>query len=39
LLRAGEIFIFRIAGGKVIEFWATWDRLSALEQLGAAPAG
>jgi hypothetical protein len=27
------------AGGKVVEFWATWDRLSALEQLGAAPAG
>jgi predicted ester cyclase len=39
LLRAAEIFIFRIAGGKVVEFWATWDRLSALEQLGAAPAG
>ena len=39
LSRTAEIFIFRIAGDKVIEFWATWDRLSALEQLGAAPAG
>ena len=39
LLRAAEIFIFRIADGKVIEFWATWDRLSAPVQLGAAPAG
>lgn len=38
-LHTPEIFIFRIAGGKVVEFWATWDRLSALEQLGAAPAG
>jgi steroid delta-isomerase-like uncharacterized protein len=38
LLRAAEIFIFRIAGGKVVEFWATWDRLSVLAQLGAAPA-
>jgi predicted ester cyclase len=37
-LHAPEIFIFRIAGGKVVEYWATWDRLSALEQLGAAPA-
>jgi steroid delta-isomerase-like uncharacterized protein len=39
LLRAAEIFVFRIGGGKVVEFWAIWDRLSALEQLGAAPAG
>ena len=38
-LRAAEIFIFRIAGGKVVEFWATWDRLSVLTQLGEAPAG
>jgi ketosteroid isomerase-like protein len=37
-LHTPEIFIFRIAGGKVVEYWATWDRLSALEQLGAAPA-
>jgi len=38
-LRAAEIFIFRIAGGKVVEFWATWDRLSVLTQLGEAAAG
>lgn len=32
-----EILIFRIAQGKIVESWATWDRLSVLEQLGAAP--
>jgi predicted ester cyclase len=37
-LREPEIFIFRIAGGKAVEYWATWDRLSALEQLGVAPS-
>jgi predicted ester cyclase len=37
-LRAAEMFIFRTAGGKVVEFWANYDRLSVLEQLGAAPA-
>lgn len=29
-----EMFIFRIADGKIIETWATWDRLSFIEQLG-----
>ena len=37
-LHAPEMFIFRIAGGKIVEYWAAWDRLGALEQLGAAPA-
>jgi predicted ester cyclase len=32
-----EILIFRIAQGKIVESWATWDRLSVVEQLGAAP--
>jgi predicted ester cyclase len=32
------MFIFRIEGGKVVELWATYDRLSVLEQLGAASA-
>ena len=32
-----EILIFRIAQGKIVESWATWDRLSVLEHLGAAP--
>jgi predicted ester cyclase len=30
-----EILIFRIANGKIVESWATWDRLSVLHQLGA----
>jgi steroid delta-isomerase-like uncharacterized protein len=38
-LHATGIFMFRFAGGKVVEYWATWDRLSVLEELGDAPAG
>ena len=30
-----EMFFFRLVEGKVVEFWATWDRLSVLSQLGA----
>src|SRR5262249_15984393 len=30
-----EIIMFRIAEGKIADLWATWDRLSFLEQLGA----
>jgi predicted ester cyclase len=30
-----EIFIMRLADGKIVESWATWDCLSVLEQLGA----
>jgi predicted ester cyclase len=37
-LSAIEIFIFHIVSGKVVEYWAAWDRLSVLEHLGAAPA-
>jgi predicted ester cyclase len=37
-LREAEILIFRIADGKIVESWATWDHLSLLQQLGAAPA-
>jgi predicted ester cyclase len=37
-LREAEIVIFRIAEGKIVESWATWDRLSFLQQLGALPA-
>lgn len=29
-----EIVIVRVANGKIVESWATWDRLSFLEQLG-----
>jgi|RhiMetdeSRZDD1v2_1073273.scaffolds.fasta_scaffold424470_1 predicted ester cyclase len=34
-LREAELIMFRIADGKIVELWATWDRLSVLEQLGA----
>jgi len=37
-MRVAETVIFRIADGKIVESWATWDRLSLLQQLGAAPA-
>jgi predicted ester cyclase len=37
-LREAEILIFRIADGKIVESWATWDRLSLLKQLGVVPA-
>jgi predicted ester cyclase len=30
-----EMIMFRIRGGKIVDIWATWDRLSFLEQLGA----
>ena len=35
-----EILIMRLANGQIVESWATWDRLSLLEQLGviAKPA-
>jgi predicted ester cyclase len=36
-LREAELLMFRIADGKIVELWATWDRLSVLEQLGALP--
>lgn len=37
-LREAEILIFRIADGKIVESWATWDRLNLLQQLGVVPA-
>ena len=30
-----EMVMTRLKDGKIIESWATWDRLSFLEQLGA----
>jgi len=32
-----EIFIWRIAGGKVVETWAEVDRLGMMQQLGVVP--
>jgi predicted ester cyclase len=36
-VREAEIFVFRVVDGKIVESWATWDRLSMLEQLDALP--
>jgi len=33
--RESEIIMFKLKHGKVVESWATWDRLNFLEQLGA----
>ena len=33
-----ELLMFRFQGGKIVDLWATWDRLSFLEQLGAIDA-
>src|SRR6202035_438951 len=30
-----ETIMSRVANGKIVESWATWDRLSLLERLGA----
>jgi predicted ester cyclase len=32
-LNEAEILIMRVADGKIVESWATWNRLSVLEQL------
>jgi hypothetical protein len=31
--------VHRIAEGKIVETWVTWDNLAALSQLGLFPAG
>jgi predicted ester cyclase len=31
-----EIFIMRVAAGKIVELWTAWDRLGVIRQLGAA---
>jgi len=37
-VREAELFVFRVVDGKIVESWATWDRLSLLEQLDALSA-
>jgi|SRR5271165_5731417 len=32
-----EILVFHLADGKIVEIWATWDRLSVLEAVGSHP--
>jgi predicted ester cyclase len=38
-VRVGEIVIFRIAGGKIVEAWEEYDELGLRRQLGALAAG
>jgi hypothetical protein len=33
-----EIFIFRVAGGRIAEIWGVVDALSQMKQLGMIPA-
>jgi predicted ester cyclase len=35
-IRLDEFFVYRLAGGKIVEVAAVWDRLGFLEQLGLA---
>jgi steroid delta-isomerase-like uncharacterized protein len=35
----GEIHIFRVAGGKVVEHWHQFDQMGMMRQLGAMPGG
>jgi predicted ester cyclase len=35
-IEGAEIFIMRVAAGKIVESWTIWDRLGVLRQLGAA---
>ncbi len=34
----GEIHIFRLRGGKVVEHWHQFDQMTMMQQLGATPA-
>jgi steroid delta-isomerase-like uncharacterized protein len=34
-----EIFIFRFAGGRIVETWGVVDVFSQMQQLGVIPAG
>ena len=35
-IEEAEILVMRVVAGKVVESWATWDRLGVLRQLGVA---
>jgi len=36
-IRIAGIFIIRVANGKLIEAWNSWDQLGMLRQIGAVP--
>ncbi len=36
-IEVGGIAIHRLAGGKIVEDWVSWDMLGALQQLGVVP--
>jgi steroid delta-isomerase-like uncharacterized protein len=38
-VRYGEIFVFRLGGGRITEIWGVVDVLTQLRQLGAVPGG
>jgi len=37
-IRIAGIVLVRIAGGKIVEGWNSWDQLGLLRQIGALPA-
>ncbi len=38
-INVGEVAIFRLEGGKMVEAWYFWDRLELLQQLGVTGPG
>jgi steroid delta-isomerase-like uncharacterized protein len=38
-VRMSGVDVERFEGGRIVEHWSFWDRLTMMEQLGVAPAG